>query len=287
MPDLHIHSTHSDGTRTPAEIVSLAREGGITPIAIADHDAVTGIDEAREAGERAGITVIPAVELSVIYQGMTDIHLLGYGIDHHDTRFRERLALFQHRRDTRSEAIVERINERLKRRKLPPISYGEVLALADGSIGRPHIARVLMERGVVSTMEEAFEEYLVPCNVPKEYFPLEEALQEIHRIGGVAVLAHPTSMTRDRTRMMELIERFTDMGLDGVEGFHSMLDPEETTLLIGHARQHGLIVTGGSDFHGIEEGERLGMLRGETPIPPWVGEEPRLRGVRIPARDRA
>lgn len=285
MPDLHLHSTHSDGILTPDALVSLAMEEGVSPIAIADHDAVSGVDEAMESGRRRGVQVIPAVELSVIYSGITDIHLLGYGIDHHDPQFQERLFLFQRRRDSRSEAIVHRINARLKRQGLSPITYDEVISLADGAVGRPHIARVMMDRGIVSSMEEAFDDYLIPCNVPKEYFPLEEAVHEIHRIGGIAVLAHPTSMTDDPARMIQLIDRFIHIGLDGLEAFHSMVPHNECSLLIDHARRHGLIVTGGSDFHGIEEGERVGMIRGEVTIPQWVGAELERR-VRIPVRDR-
>lgn len=271
MIDLHIHTTHSDGRFTPAGIVRASAAEGLSLIAIADHDSVSGIDEAVDVGAETGVEVIPAVELSVIYRGMSDIHLLGYGIDHHDPLFGEKLTLFQKRRDTRSQAIVERINGRLRRRRLPPIDYGEVLKLAGGAIGRPHIARVLMDHGLVTSMEEAFEEYLVPCNVPKEYFPLEEAIGEIHRIGGVAVLAHPTGMTRDRGELVRLVDRFMEQGLDGLEIYHNMVDPEESSFLRSLAEERGMVMTGGSDFHGIGEGERLGVVRDGLVIPDELG----------------
>jgi predicted metal-dependent phosphoesterase TrpH len=273
MIDLHVHSNHSDGILAPAELLHLAHRQGITLLALADHDAVSGIDEATVAGAALNITVIPAVELSVAFERYTDVHLLGYGINHHDPSFRDRLAAFCSRRDRRSEAIVERINLKLKRLRRTPIDAAEVAALANGAIGRPHIARVLMEHGHVDSMEQAFSQYLVPCNVAKEYFPLDEALHEIHRLGGIAVLAHPTSVTSDIMTLERIILRLLAIGLDGLEGYNNLASAQDIATLGSIARRHGLLLTGGSDYHGHATDERMGIVRDEMPIPQQIGDE--------------
>jgi predicted metal-dependent phosphoesterase TrpH len=272
MIDLHVHSTHSDGTLRPAALLQYAHQQQITVLALADHDCITGIDEATTAGKELNIAVIPAVELSVSFERYTDVHLLAYGINHHDPALRQRLNLFCARRDSRNEAIVERINAKLQRQGRQPISTTEVTALADGAIGRPHIARVLMEHDHVRTMEEAFERYLVPCNVPKEYFAMDEAINEIHRAGGIAVLAHPTSITNDLPTLEQIINRLRAMGLDGIEVYNNMAAETETARLLDIARRHNIIITGGSDYHGIEAAEeKMGVIRGELAIPEELG----------------
>jgi predicted metal-dependent phosphoesterase TrpH len=224
------------------------------------------------AGKELNITVIPAVELSVSFERYTDVHLLAYGINHHDPVLQQRLNLFCDRRDSRNAAIVERINVKLQRQGRLPITTAEVAALADGAIGRPHIARVLMEHGHVRTMEEAFERYLVPCNVPKEYFAMNDAINEIHRVGGIAVLAHPTSITNDLLTLEQIIDRLQAIGLDGIEVYNNMAADTETARLLAVARRHGLVITGGSDYHGIETAdEQLGVIRGELAIPEQLG----------------
>jgi len=273
MIDLHVHSSHSDGLLNPTGLLQLAHRQEITLLALADHDTVTGIDEAMTAGVALGIQVIPAVELSVSFERYTDVHLLGYGIDHHDPRFCDRLATFCARRDRRSEAIVDRINQKLLRLRRTPINAIEVAALADGAIGRPHIARVLMEHGHVSSMEEAFAHYLVPCNVAKEYFAMDEACNEIHRLGGVVVLAHPTSITSDLLTLERILSRLISLGLDGVEVFSNMASEQDTAMLAAFAKRHRLLSTGGSDYHGTGDGERMGVVREGIGIPEHLGED--------------
>jgi hypothetical protein len=263
--DLHTHSRHSDGTLSPVELLEMAAGNGFRAIALADHDAVSGIGEALEAGNRLGVEVIPAVELSVELRGNEDVHLLGFFIDHTDPRFLEKLALFCKRRDRRGEEILAKINERLAETGKRGIGYEEVTVDADGALGRPHIARVLVAKGYAASMENAFDEFLVPCNVPKEYFAADEAISEIHRIGGLAVLAHPTSITRDRTMLRELIAELIRHGLDGLEAMNNMASIDETDFLLGIARRHGLLVTGGSDFHGNSD-EELGIDDGRHPV---------------------
>jgi predicted metal-dependent phosphoesterase TrpH len=182
--DLHLHSIHSDGICTPTELVRMAKAKGLRAIALADHDSVDGIDEALAAGAEHGVEVIPALELSVAFRKQSDIHLLGYYIDHHDATLLDKLEKFRRRRDERGKTIVDRINTRLQSQGRSEVSYEEVLASAKGAVGRPHIGRVLIAKGVASTMEDAFARFLGPCNEPKRYFPMNEALAEIKRAGG-------------------------------------------------------------------------------------------------------
>ncbi|SNB45724.1 PHP domain-containing protein [Geobacter sp. DSM 9736] len=261
LVDLHIHSCHSDGLHTPVELVRRAKTRGLAAIAIADHDAVEGIDEALEAGSQYGIEVIPAVELSVELDEYRDVHVLGYLIDHHDQLFRKQLALFRSRREERGRLIVKRINEQLAAEHHEPIRYEEAVATAEGALGRPHIARLLLAKGIVRTMQDAFLRYLGPCDVPKEYFPFDKALKEIRRIGGVSVLAHPPSISQDREILGTVIRGLVERGLDGIEVFNNMCYKEDSLFLAGLAAETGLISTGGSDFHGGDSDTEIGSLR--------------------------
>lgn len=260
--DLHTHSTASDGIFKPADLIRIAHASGITVLALADHDSTAGIDEAVTTAQPLGITVIPAVELSVAYKEYHDVHLLGYWINHHDDVFSKKLELFRERRETRGLRIIERINDKLLGEGKSAIASEDVLALADGALGRPHIARVLMDRGYVQSMHDAFANYLLPCNVPKEYFNFHDALGEIKRIGGVAVLAHPQSITRNRTELEAIIRDMATNGLDGIEAFNTMGLEDDENFLRSLANKLGLLITGGSDFHGSEEGVTLGKGRG-------------------------
>jgi hypothetical protein len=264
--DLHIHSFHSDGVFSPAALVELAASKGLQAIALADHDSVAGIEEALAAGARHGVEVIPAVELSVEFKQFHDIHLLGYYIDHHDAVFLEKLALFQARRAERGRAIVARINAKLTQEGEAHISYEEVHALAGEALGRPHIAQVLISRGLVRDIQEAFDRYVVPCNVPKAYFPMDEALAEIRRLNGVAVLAHPTTVTDNRALLKGLINELAVIGLDGIEVFNNMCYSDDIIFLESLAFHLGLVMTGGSDFHGIENDIEMGSGRGALAV---------------------
>lgn len=264
--DLHIHSRYSDGIFTPAELVEMAYTQGFTAIALADHDSVSGIDEAIAAGKIRGVELIPAVELSVEFKKHHDVHLLAFYIDHHDTEFNLRLDSFRERRDKRGYEIITRINNKLEQAGKGSITYDEVIEGSDGALGRPHIARVLISRGYVADMNDAFDNYLVPCNVPKEYFPAEEAIQEIHRIGGLAVLAHPTTITKDRTSLREITGMLVASGLDGIEAYNSLATIDDAEFLNAIARRHRLVVTGGSDFHGSDGDNMLGIRDNRFPI---------------------
>ncbi len=266
--DLHVHSHYSDGVDSPERVVTLAHEAGLAAMALADHDNIDGIDEAMEAGARLGIEVLSATELSVVHGKVEDIHLLGYGFDHHDPVFASALAEFREYREGRSEQIVARINERLVSEGRAPISFEEVRESAGGTVGRPHIARALLAGGHVRGNDDAFQRYLVPCNVPKRFFPIDEAIAMIHAAGGVAVLAHPPFITRDRRKLLELVDAFVAFGLDGIEAYNTGASNDEIDWTITIARHRGLIVTGGSDYHGIpDSGISVGNGRGNLRIP--------------------
>lgn len=259
--DLHMHSSFSDGAFTPSELVALAGKHDVRVIAIADHDSVAGIEEATDSGAAAGIGVVPAVELSVQFKEWYDVHLLGYGIDCHDETFLQNLDRFRRRREGRNREILDRVNDCLRSEGRSIINLENVLAFARDAIGRPHIARALLERGYAESVEDAFQRYLVPCNVPKTYWPMLEAIAEIHRIGGVAVLAHPTSITKDPVTLGRVIADLHLSGLDGIEVYNNMGWPLEIEFLRRTAEERGLLATAGSDFHGIEEGLEIGRGR--------------------------
>lgn len=259
--DLHMHSCFSDGAFTPTELVTRAAQLDVRVIAVADHDSVAGVEEATIAGAVAGVAVMPAVELSVQFGEWQDVHLLGYGIDCTDVQFLENLNGFRRRREGRNGEILDRVNSCLLEEGRSSLDIESVLSFARGSIGRPHIARALLECGYVDTVEDAFRRYLVPCNVPKWYWPIDEAIAEIHRIGGVAVLAHPTSISKNLTILGPVIAALQLSGLDGIEVYNNMGWPLEIEFLRRTALDSRLLITAGSDFHGIEEGLEIGRGR--------------------------
>jgi 3',5'-nucleoside bisphosphate phosphatase len=267
LVDLHIHSSYSDGVRPPAELIGMAKALGLKAIALADHDTVEGVDEALAAGAAAGVEVIASVEFSVAFGPHRDVHLLGYLLDHRDPDLLDKLREFRERRARRGEAIVDKINEKLKVEGRAPISAAEAGALAGGALGRPHIAQVLMAKGYAQDMQDAFNRYLVPCDVPKLYFPMDEALATVRRLGGVAVLAHPTSITQDLSALTGIIDKLCVMGLDGLEAFNNICGEQESSFLRSYAEKNGMIWTGGSDYHGIEEGISMGSGRGSMAVP--------------------
>ena len=266
--DLHLHSTCSDGYLSPEDVVGLAEEAGLLAIALADHDNIDGISRAMEAGVDSGIEIIAAVELSSQWFQYTDMHLLGYGFDFQDPYLIRALTEFQEFRATRNQQIVERVNRKLLDEKRQPIDSEAVRQLAGGTIGRPHIALALRQAGYVHNNDEAFTRYLVPCNVPKRYFPADEAIRLIHGSGGIVVLAHPPYVTRDRHKLETLVAELVDLGLDGIEAYNNGSALEDTDWLIKLARQHGLVVTGGSDFHG-DSGSMIAVGKG-------------VRGIQVP-----
>lgn len=248
--DLHSHTTASDGTFSPAENVKRAMEKGLAAIGITDHDTVAGLDEAIRAGDELGVEVIPGIEISSSHQGQ-DIHVLGYYVDRTDTRFLQRLEELRDTRYRRNQMMIERLNE-----LGIDITLEEVYARKKregGNIGRPHMAEVLMEKGIVGSVAEAFETYLgkegkAYVNPPR--ISPQEAINLIQAAGGVAVLAHPGLYGDDG-----MVEQLIHHGLDGIEVFHPDHGKQEEERYLEIGNKHGLIISAGSDFHGIRNGE--------------------------------
>lgn len=260
--DLHLHSNFSDGAFSVAALVDQASRLELTTIAIADHDSVSGVTEGVQRAAQAGIELIPAAELSVQFKTFQDVHLLGYGLDHTDRDFHATLTTFRNRRERRNEEILSRVNERLSHEGRMTIALDEVLVHARDAIGRPHIARALQERGYVKSVEDAFKRYLVPCNVPKQYWSMENAITEIRRLGGISILAHPTSISQDMQELWRIIAELSEIGLDGIEVYNNQAQADEMEFLRRRAEETGLLLTAGSDFHGIEAGLEMGRGRG-------------------------
>ncbi|PLX83552.1 MAG: phosphatase [Desulfuromonas sp.] len=268
LVDLHLHSRFSDGVLSPAQLVSEAARLGLRAVAIADHDNVDGIGEALATGQSCEVEVVSGVELSVVWEELSDVHLLGYGFDHCNPQLVDALRSFREFRSGRSLRILDNINRALEREGKAPLLFSDVLARAGGTIGRPHLAQELVARGYARDMEGAFERYLVPHNEPKRYFPIDEAIATIHDAGGCAVLAHPPFIKVTHDKLRPLVERFVSMGLDGIEAYNSGSDNHGIDSLITLARQLGLIVTGGSDFHQSRPGGVvIGSGRGNLKIP--------------------
>jgi hypothetical protein len=266
--DLHLHTTCSDGSHSPEEVVRMAADAGLRAIAICDHDAINGTDGALAAGEKYGVEVITGVELSVVWEKYNDVHLLGYGYDHHNSDLCRSLEEFRDFRRNRNIMIVELVNDRLLEQGREPLDVADVQRRAAGAIGRPHIAMALIDHGYVRNTEEAFQKYLVPCNVPKRLFPIQEAIDLIHAGGGVAVLAHPQFIDPQRSVLLELFDTFKQLGLDGIEAHNSGSSNDDIDWTITAAVRRGLLVTGGSDFHGQTKGEiTIGRGRGNLKTP--------------------
>ncbi|MBE0476739.1 MAG: PHP domain-containing protein [Coriobacteriia bacterium] len=265
MPlDLHVHSTASDGTVAPRDIVRHAAHLGLGALAIADHDSVSGLDAALDEADDAGITLVPAVELSASHEGRS-IHVLGYFIEHTREAFLVELTRLRAARLRRAERMVEALVEAGH-----DLELGDVLRLADGgAVGRSHVARALVDAGHADTVEEAFRRYVgrgKPFYVPKPATPPEDTVRLIREAGGVAVLAHPGV-----TRVDDLIEMLAAAGLGGLEAFHGEHDAPTRERYARLARDLGLVITGGSDYHGPGQGP--GCALGAAGVPDWVLDE--------------
>ncbi|MGQ0667247.1 MAG: PHP domain-containing protein [Nitrospiraceae bacterium] len=264
--DLHVHTTHSDGSSTPAEVVGLAHKAGVTALAITDHDIMTGVAEATVTGQQFGIEIIPGIEISSML-GDSELHVLGYFLDPQEAGLNERLTVLRESRHRRNPQIIERLQA-----LGIDITYEEVLALAGaGSVGRPHIARILMGKGVVATAQEAFDRFLAadrPAYVPRILPSPAEAIQWIKAAKGLAVLAHPTWVKTTEGTLTDLVRQLKADGLDGVEVHYSTHTARQTREYLGLARQLGLLVAGGSDFHGLTKPDiAVGIGKGTLHIP--------------------
>lgn len=264
--DLHVHSTYSDGTCSPREVVELAHAAGVTTLSLTDHDTVEGMPEAVAAGNDLGIQIIPGIELSSQARGQ-EIHILGYYVDSSNRQFLERLEHLRSTREARNPQMVRQLNELGL-----SLSYDDVLAKADkGSVGRPHIAQVLVRKGYVKTVKEAFDRYLgegAAAYIPRHLPEPGQVIAWIREAGGLPVLAHPGWVKPADGSFINFCRELRDAGLGGVEVFYSTHTPRQTSKFLQAAKQLGLCMTGGSDFHGtVKPDIHIGVGRGALKVP--------------------
>lgn len=264
--DLHLHTTHSDGSLRPADVLTLAQKAEVSALAITDHDIMDGLPEAMAVGTQLGIEVLPGVEISS-FDGKGELHILGYCLNWRDEKLQSRLAVLRASRHRRNPLIVERLQAMGLE-----LTYDEVRALAGTeSVGRPHIARVLMEKGYVTSAKEAFDRYLAegrPGYVARELPSPAEAISWIKEAQGVAVLAHPTWVKESDTALPAFVRALKDNGLGGIEVHYSTHTQQQTMRFLELAKQFDLLVTGGSDFHGLTKPDiEVGVGRGSLKVP--------------------
>ena len=249
--ELHCHTTASDGRCAPSDVVRLAHQRGVALLAITDHDTLAGNDEAVLAGQSLNLRVIRGVEISALSPG-GEVHVLGYGVQPRNPHTQAKFEALRDVREARARAILAKLaNLGIE------IPFERVRTLAgDAVIGRPHVARAMVEAGIVATQNEAFDLYLAegkPAFVAHLGLTPVQAVQLIHDAGGLAVLAHPGLYLGD---VVALIDELTEAGLDGLEVFYPLHSPAQTETFIGIAQARNLLLTGGSDFHSLEgEGE--------------------------------
>lgn len=278
--DLHTHSTASDGTDAPGDLPRLAKQAGLDGFALTDHDTTAGLAPAAAAAKKAGIKFVPGIELSIVADpfaeaspladdGPTDmgsIHLLGYHVRSDSEALMVIETKLRRARETRNPQIIEKLDELGVR-----ISYDDVLVIAQvgdesqgkHAVGRPHIAQLMIERGYVKSMHEAFARYLGPgaaAYVPRELPTADKAINAIHAAGGVAVLAHPVHLGLNADDLEHTLARLADLGMDGIETHHSDHEPADVKRLTALAERFDLITTGGSDYHGSRKAIALGSV---------------------------
>jgi len=246
MIDLHTHSNCSDGSMTPGELVYHAKKMGLTAIALTDHDTTDGIHEAVAAGKEVGLQVIPGVEIST--EEEKQVHILGYGIDPNCKDLKQAFQKQQAERVDNFEKYLVRFSQHGF-----PMTKQEVLNHApSGHVGRAHYARVMMDKGYVSSVKEAFDRYLgigMPLYIKREVMEPTEAIKLVHKAGGLAFFAHPHQTKLSDDRLFALMKRLTEAGLDGVEGYYPEYTPEMGIKFRKWADDLGLMLSGGSDFH--------------------------------------
>jgi predicted metal-dependent phosphoesterase TrpH len=253
LADLHTHSTASDGCLTPTEVVEAAVNAHLAAVAITDHDTVNGIDEAFAAGRRLNIEVVPGVEISTIYQDRVEVHILGFFIDHNNSSLTRQLGILKNARHSRAIQMVDKLNA-----AGITVDFERVQELAgDGAIGRPHVARAIVEIGAASSMDSAFGKFLQeggPGYVPRYKITPFEAMDIISEAGGVSCCAHVAKLKRE-----ELLVEMIDRGLRAIEVYHPDHSRAGRKFYKRFAQIRELIATGGSDAHGFAHNTRPGV----------------------------
>jgi predicted metal-dependent phosphoesterase TrpH len=270
--DLHTHTTASDGALSPTQLVQRAAQVGISTLAITDHDSTEALPEALPVAQELGIRLIPGVEFGTNWQD-AEVHMLGYFFDPNHPQMRQTLASLREGRRDRGRLMVEKLNAL----GLSDVTWERVEQIAaGGSVGRPHVAQALIERGHATTVNDAFDRYLgrgKPAYVERTQITPEDCIALVHSAGGVVSLAHPSWVTD----VEKLLPTLVEAGLDGIETYYGLYTPEQIAWLESLARQYNLVPTGGTDFHGHE-----GLLHadlGSISVPPECLAELERRAV--------
>ncbi|GHV60356.1 phosphatase [Spirochaetia bacterium] len=266
MVDLHTHSNASDGSLSPKELIQEAAKRGLSAIALTDHDTINGLEDARNEAAIGGIRFIPGIEMEITHSGPGEFHLLGLGITRPSPAFRDAVSELSRLRETRNREILDKMHE-----LSVEAAYEEVQALSGGhSVGRPHFAALLVNRGIVKNREQAFSRYLgvgKPFYAPKAGLDFERAVALIRESGGLPVLAHPMSLYVAWGRLPDMIRELKDKGLMGIEAWHPTAKIRACRRLEELGQELGLYITAGSDFHGeIRPDRRLGITSGGRKI---------------------
>jgi predicted metal-dependent phosphoesterase TrpH len=264
MIDLHTHSTFSDGSLTPEQLAAKAREAGIVALGLTDHDSTGGVARFVAACKEASVLPVPGVEISANVDHGT-LHILGYFMDLADVRLQETLEEIRDGRNARNRRILKRLNELGL-----TLAWEEVARYAgEEVVARPHFARALIARGYVKTGQDAFDRYLgkgQPAYVDRFRLSAHDSVRVIHEAGGLSVLAHPFTLDLKPRDLKEFVRGLAEAGLDGIEGYYSEYTRDQQNAYLALAGELGLVVTGGSDFHGdpnpaISLGVGFGNLR--------------------------
>ena len=261
--DLHVHSNKSDGSLSPSDLVLEAKKKGLAAFALTDHDTVDGIDEAMAAAKGSGVTVIPGIELSTEYEGK-DIHIVGLFIDKEQPAFCDKIQEFVDSRILRNQKMCQKLTE-----AGCPLTFEELTAeYPDAVITRAHFSKILLKKGYVKSLKEAFERYVgdhAPCFMPREKITPVDAVRLILDAKGIPVLAHPLLYGMGKDRLQILVDRLKAVGLEAIEAVYCTYSPSEEAQMRELAKKNGLLISGGSDFHGsakpgLEMGTGYGKL---------------------------
>jgi hypothetical protein len=263
---MHTHSTASDGAFTPEELIRKAVEEGLSAIALTDHDSLDGLGEAAEAAQQVGIRFIPGVEIEIGF-GPGEFHLLGLDLRQVREPLHQAATELALSRENRNEQVFQ-----LLRTAGMELNYRELRdQVGEGMIGRPHIAKLLVEKRIVKSKQEAFDRYLAkgrPFFVQKACLELPRAIEVIKDSQGLAIVAHPLSLFVSWTRMRALMAEWKDLGIDGIEAWHPTARVVDCQRLESMGLEYGLRITGGSDYHGPSRPDRrLGRTAGDKPVP--------------------
>lgn len=281
--DMHTHSTCSDGSLTPTELINHAFSIGLHTLALTDHDTIDGIKEAKDEAKKLGIQLISGVEISTVFKKgdftTRELHILGFGLNENNENLKKSFEQLRIYRKTRNEKLLEQ----LKKAGMNITEEELQNSATTPNITKAHFAKIIVQKGYAKDVTEVFETFFrrnAPTNVTKQCLSPEESIEIIHSGGGVAVLAHPFRYGLEKNQIKELIERLKNCGIDGVEAVYSNHQQEQEDFLKELAKENNLLISGGTDFHGATKPDiELGIGKGNMKIPLsiWTDMQESLR----------